>query len=136
MQHHDAADDVEIPAQQVDAGKCQVLGANHHGHQKVSQHSGDRRNQEEEDHHHAMHGEELVIGIGLNQVARRGQQFEANEKREETSNKEEERDRREVKQRDALVVGGQQPGRDTVLFIEIIFALNRLNSSGSHAHST
>ncbi len=70
MQHHHAADNVEIPAEQVDAGEGEVLGPDHQGHQEISQHGGDGRNQEKENHHHAMHGEEFVVGVGLHQVAR------------------------------------------------------------------
>src|SRR5258706_3893722 len=70
VQHHHAADDVEIPTEQVDAGESEVLGPDHQGHEKISEYSGDGRNEEEKNHDHAMHGEELVVGIGLNQVAR------------------------------------------------------------------
>ena len=48
VQHHHAADDVEIPAQQVDAGKGEILRPDHQGHEKVSEHGGNGRNQEEE----------------------------------------------------------------------------------------
>ena len=43
-------------------------------------------------HDHAMHGEKLVVGVGLHEVARRSEQFEADEQREEASDEEEERD--------------------------------------------
>ena len=115
MQHHDAADDVEIPAQQVDARECEVFGADHHRDKEVAQHCGNRRDQEKEDHHHAVHGEELVIGVGLHQVAGGGQQLEADEQREEAADEKEERDRDQIEQGDALVVGGQKPRIDAVL---------------------
>ena len=69
VEHQRAANDVEIPAQQGDARESQVPGPDHDGDQKVAEHSGNGRDQKEEDHHLAMHGEELVIGIGLHQVA-------------------------------------------------------------------
>ena len=106
VQHHHAADDVEVPAQQVDAGEGEVLGSDHHGHEKIAQHGGDGRNQEKENHDHAVHGEKLVVSIGLHQVACRSEQFEANEQREEASDKEEERDGEEIEEGDAFVVGG------------------------------
>ena len=71
VQHHDAADDVQVPAQQVDAREREILRADHHRDKEVAQHRGDGRDQEKEDHHHAVHGEELVVGVGLHQVARR-----------------------------------------------------------------
>ena len=122
MQHHHAADDVEIPAQQVDAGESKILGPDHQGHEKVPQHGGNGRNEEEKDHDHAMHGEELVVSIGLHQVARGSQQLEADEQREEAANEKEERDGDEIEQRDALVVGGEQPRPHSVLLVQIILA--------------
>ena len=107
VQHHDAADDVEIPAQQVDAREGEILGADHHGHEEIAEHGGNRRDEEEEDHHHAVHGEELVVGVGLHQVAGGSEQLEADEQGEEAADEKEERDRDQVEKRDALVVGGQ-----------------------------
>jgi hypothetical protein len=40
VQHHDAADDVEIPAQQVDAGEGEILGADHQGTRKLPSTAG------------------------------------------------------------------------------------------------
>ncbi len=85
--------DVQIPTQQVDARKRQILGADHQGNQEVSQHGRNRRNQEEEHHHLAVHGEKLVVGIGLHQVARRRQQFEPDQQSKKPSDKKEKRDR-------------------------------------------
>ena len=36
MQKEDAGGDVEIPAQQVDAGKREILGADHKRHQEIT----------------------------------------------------------------------------------------------------
>ena len=118
----DAADDVEIPAQKVDPREGKILRPDHHGDKKVSQHGRNGRNQEEKDHHHAMHGEELVISIGLHQVARGREQFQADEQREEAADEEEECDGDEIEQRDALVVGGEQPRPDSVLLVQVVFA--------------
>src|SRR5271169_1118878 len=106
VQHHDAADDVEVPTQQVDAREGQVLSADHHGHKEISQNSRNRRDQEEEDHHHAVHGEEFVVGIGLHQVACGSEQFKTNQQGEEAADEKEHRDREQVEERNALVVGG------------------------------
>ena len=69
VHHHDAADDVEIPAQQVDAREGEILRADHDRDEEIAEHRGDGRDQEEEDHDHAVHGEQLVVGVGLDQVA-------------------------------------------------------------------
>ena len=57
----DAADDVDVPAQQVDAREREVLRADHDRHQEVAERRRNRRDQEEEDHHDAVHREELVV---------------------------------------------------------------------------
>ena len=56
-----------------------------------------------------MHGEELVVGVGLDEVARRGEQFETDEEREETTDEEEKCNRNKIEQRDALVVSSKRP---------------------------
>jgi len=40
VQEERSGDDVEIPAQQVDARKRKVFGADHQRHEKVPEHSG------------------------------------------------------------------------------------------------
>ena len=60
-------------------GKREVFGTDHQRHKKIAQNGRDRWNEEEKDHDHAMHGEELVIGIGLDKIAVGSQQFKTNE---------------------------------------------------------
>ena len=55
--HQQAADDVEVPAEQVDAREGEILGADHHRDQKVAQHGGHGGDEEEKDHHLPVHGE-------------------------------------------------------------------------------
>ncbi len=135
MQHQDAGGDIEIPAQQIDAREGQVLGANHQRHQEIAQHGGDGWNQEEEDHHLAVHGEEFVVSVGLHQVARRSQQFQADEQGKESSNKEEESDGKQIQQRNALVVNREQPGLDAIFLVEVVLAF-RGNCCGGHFYCT
>ena len=90
VHHEDAGDDEEIPAQQIDSGECQILCPNHQGDKKISQDGGDGRNQKEEHHDLAMHAEQFVVGVGLNEVARRSEQFETNQQGEESADKEKE----------------------------------------------
>ena len=41
-------------------------------------------NEKEEHHDLAVHGEQLVVGVGLHQIARRSEQFQPNQQREES----------------------------------------------------
>ena len=92
VEHQAAGDDVDVPAQQVDAREGKIFRADHHGHEEVAEHSGDGWNQEEEDHHLAVHGEELVVGVGADEISGRREQFETDEEREQAADEEEERD--------------------------------------------
>ena len=122
------AEDVDVPAEQVDPRESEVLRADHDRHQEVAEHRRDRRDQEEEDHHHAVHGEELVVGLGREQVAGRRQQLEPDQEREDAAEDEEDGDRDQVEHRDALVVLGQQPRREPVAVVEVIQGLRSLSS--------
>src|SRR5712671_2625591 len=136
VQHHDAADDVEIPAQQVDAGKGEILGANHQGHEEISEHSGNGWDQEEENHDHSMHGEKLVVSVGLDEVAGGRKQLEADEQGKKSANEKEKRDRDEIEQGDAFVVGGEQPRPDAVLLVQVGFTFDGLRDRDLHTHCT
>ena len=92
----------------------QVARADHHRQEEVAQRRRDGGDQEEEDHHHAVHGEQLVIGVRRDQVALRRQQLDADQRGEGAADEEEQRDREQVEQRDALVVLGQQPRLEAV----------------------
>ncbi len=119
----------------IDAREGQVLGADHQGHQEIAQHGGDRGNQEEEHHHLAVHGEELVVSIGLHQVARRSQQLQPDQQGKKSSNEKEESDGQQVEQRDALVIDRKQPGLDAIFLVEIILAF-RGDCCGGHCYCT
>ncbi len=120
IEHEAAAGDVNVPAQQVELGKSDVFRANHQGNEEVSEHGGNGRNQEEENHGHAVHGKELVVSLRRNQVTGRRKQVNADHGGEDAADEKEESDGSKIKQRDALVVGGQQPGTDAVRGIEIM----------------
>ena len=55
--------------QQIQARKGDVARADHQRQQEIAEHGGDRRDQEEPDHDHAVHREQLVVGLGADQVA-------------------------------------------------------------------
>src|SRR5580698_2874797 len=71
-----------------------------------------------------MHGEKLVVSVGLHEITRGSQQLEANEQREKASDKEKESDGDEVEKRDAFMVRGKQPGPGAVVLVQIILALS------------
>src|SRR5438445_329054 len=94
----------------------------HQQHKKISQHGGNRWDQKEEDHDLAVHGEELVIGICLDEIAGGCQEFQADEQSEKSADKKEERNGDQIEQRDTFVVSSEQPGADSVFFVQIMLA--------------
>ena len=118
-QHEYAADDVQIPAQQVDLRKRQVFSAYHDRDQEISDGCRDRGHQEQEDHDDAVHGEQLVIGVRRHQIGRRSQQLETDQPRHRAADEEEERNRDQIQDRDALVISRQQPALQAVFLVEI-----------------
>ena len=60
-------------------GKARSFAPIMMGTRKLPSTAGIEGIEEKEDHHLAVHGEELVVGVRLHQVARRGQQFQADE---------------------------------------------------------
>src|SRR5262249_7463681 len=122
IQHEAAADEVNVPAQKVDFGEGDVLRADHDRNQEVSEHGGNRRNQEEENHRHAMHGKELVVGFRRNEQPARREQVNANQRGEDAANEKEKRNRSKIEQCDALVVGSKQPRSNAVRRIQIMFS--------------
>ena len=119
IQDKAAPDDVDIPAQEIDFRESQVFCANHDGNQEIPEDSGDRRDEEKENHGHAMHGEELVVGFRRDQGAARRQEMNADHGGENAPNEKENSDGGEVKQGDALVVGGKQPRFDACAVTDI-----------------
>ena len=69
-----------------------------------------------------MHGEQLVIRVGLDERSLRFDQVQPHEHGERTADKKHQRDGAEVQQRDALVVGGEKPRLDAVIRVEIMNA--------------
>src|SRR5260370_42314865 len=105
----DAAEYINVPTQQVDPRKGKIFRTNHHWNQKVSERCRNRWDQKEEDHDDPMLRKHLVVSARLHEVTLRSQQLQADRHRIKAANEEEEADRAEIKQRDALVIPGQQP---------------------------
>jgi hypothetical protein len=120
--HHreQAAEDVNVPAQQVDARKREILRPDHDRDEEVAENGWNRRDQEEEDHHHAVHGEHLVIRVGGHHVAGGGQELQPDHEGEHAANEEERGNRRQVEQRDPLMVSRQQPRREAVSVVDVV----------------
>ncbi len=132
-QHEDAAENIQIPAQQVDLREGEVFSAHHDRDQEVSDRRRNRRHQKQEDHDDAVHGEHLVIGVRRHQVAGRGQQFQADHPGKKATDKEEDRDRDQIEDRDALVISGEQPALQAVFLVQIGPLRQRLPSAGPEA---
>ena len=92
-QRERAADEIQIPAQQIDLRERKVLRAQHDRDQEVSHRRRHRRHQEQEDHDDAVHREELVVRVRRHQVRLRRQQLQPDQAGERSADKEEERDR-------------------------------------------
>ena len=91
------------------------------GTRKLPKRRGDRRDQEEEHHDDPVHREQLVVGV-VREHAFRRQQVQAHTDGERAADEEERRDGEQIQQRDALVIGGEQPRLPSVIGIQIIGA--------------
>ena len=120
IQREQPADDVDVPAQQIQLRKREILRADHHRDEEVAQHRRNRRDQEEEHHDDAVHREELVVGLVGHQIAGRRRELEADQHGERAAEEEEERDGGQIEQRDALVIARQQPRLDAVAVVQIV----------------
>src|ERR1035437_2591999 len=65
VDHQRAADDVKVPAEQVDAWEGKILGTYHHGDEEVAEHGGGGRGQGGKKHDLGGHGGQPVVGGGL-----------------------------------------------------------------------
>ena len=119
-QGDDGADREDVPAEQVELGKGEVAGADHQRQEEIAQHGRHHRHEEEEHHDDAVSGEQLVVGVGRHQFARRRHQVETDHRRGRPAEEEHERDREQVEDGDALVVVGQQPRLHAVGDVQIV----------------
>ena len=114
------ADDEDVPAQEVELREGDVLGAEHQRQHEVAENRGHGGDQHEEHHRHAVHGEQLVVGVRRARgrppasPARGGSPSAKRPPRKKAKV-----DDHEVHDADALVVLGQQPRRDRVLVVQI-----------------
>ena len=107
IQNERSANQVNVPAQEIDFRKGQVLRADHDRYHEIAQHRRNRRNQEKENHGHAMHRKQLVVGFWRNQITGGRQQVDADQRSEQPTDKKEEGHRNQVQDRDPFVVSGQ-----------------------------
>src|SRR5688572_30415787 len=71
-------------------------------------------------HYDSVGRKELVVGIRLDQVALRRHEFKTKENRSGAADEKEKRDRSQIEQRDALVVGGEQPRPYAVADVDVM----------------
>ena len=110
---------------QIELREREVLRADHDRHEEVAERRRNRRDQEEEHHHDAVHREQLVVGVVGDEIAGRRREIEPDEHGEGAADEEEERDRRQVQERDALVIARQQPRLHAVSVVQIVARLER-----------
>jgi hypothetical protein len=119
VEREQEAEHEHVPAQEIDLWEGDVLRTEHERQHEVAEDRGHGRNQDEEHHRHAVHREQLVVGVGAHQVARGCRQLHADQRGEDPADEEREADDAEVHDADAFVVLGQEPRRDRVLMVEI-----------------
>src|SRR5262249_37021190 len=120
----------------VDPRKRQIPRADHERNEEVSQDRRNRRDQKEEHHDDAVHREELVVGLRADEVARRSQELEADQQREDSAEDEEERNREKVEQGDPLVIAGEQPRLQAVAVAQVIGPSAPGGRNGAHGGGT
>ena len=97
-------------AEGVEPGKGHVPGADLQRDQVVAE-AGQHRGVEEEDHGRAVHGEQLVVGLGRQHVVVGRGQLVPHDQGGQTGQEEEDERGVDVAAADALVVdGGEEPG--------------------------
>ena len=81
-----------------------------------------------------MHGEELVVGFGLDQGAGGLDQVQPHHDGRDSSDEKHQGDGSEIEQGDAFVVGGEEPGFDSVAGVQIVNAGLDGNFGDGRAH--
>jgi len=112
----------DVPTGEVEFGECQIAGANHHWQQEITEHRGDRGDEEEEDHDDAVQREQAVVGLGDDEVAGRCHQLQAEEHRSRSTQEEEQRHGDHVQDGDPLMVGRPKPRAEAVIHIQVVAA--------------
>jgi hypothetical protein len=114
------ADDEDVPAREVELREREILRSDHERNEEVAEHGRDGGDEEEEHHHHPVHREQLVVGVRCDELAWRRRELETNHHREGAADEEEQRDSRQVEQRDALVIASEEPRSDADAFVQIV----------------
>ena len=104
------AGEVEIEAEQVEAGEGDVARADHQRHHEVAEGAGDGGDEEEEDHHDPVEREEAVVSGGADQGALGREQLQPDDHGEDAAEEERAEDGDEEHHADALVIAGVEPG--------------------------
>ena len=119
-QRHRAAEHEQVPAQEVEAGKREVARADHQRHDEIAERVGNRGDQEEPHHDDAVHGEQAVVHVGADEIGLRGRELDPDRGRRCAADEEEEDEAGEIENRDALVIGGEEPRSQAVAGVQIV----------------
>ncbi len=107
----DAREQVDPVAQRVEARKRHVARAEQQRPQEVRK-ARQHRQRVKEDHRHAVHREELIIGVRRQHLQVRLRQLDAHGERFDAADQQEEERRAEIADADPLVIDGRQPAVD------------------------
>src|SRR5947209_20581225 len=81
-----------------------------------------------------LHGQARAVRIALKEFAVWGEKVQSNQRSKQPANKKEEGNRKQIKDRDALGVFGQQPRSDSVIVIQVMLCWNYRGRSCSGTH--
>ena len=101
-------------AERVQARERDIAGADHQRHHQVEEGRA-QRHDDEENHRRAVHREDAVVLVRVEDVAVRRRQLQPHEQRLDAADEEEQERRHAVQDPDALVVDGRQPAPDAVM---------------------
>jgi hypothetical protein len=130
----DAGGEEHPVAEGVEPGEGHVSGADHERHQVVAEPRQHRRG-EEEHHRHAVHGEQLVVRLGVDHVEVGVGQLEPHHQRLDPAEDEEQEPGVEVPLPDPLVVDGGEERPEPRCLLPRLFEALELGGGGGHQPS-
>ena len=109
------AENKDIPAHQIQSRESDIARADHQRNDKVPEHGRNGGNKKKPNHEDAVDGEKLVVSLRSDQVALRGEQFDAHHRGGHTRDREEENDRPEIEKPNPLMIGREKPGANAMV---------------------
>ncbi len=111
---------VDVITCKVEPGKSYVGCTQMHWQHKVTQYSRNRWHKEQEYHHNTVHGEYLIVRVGLHDRRALGEELDTYQERKGTTNQKHDGQRYTVHQANTLVVYGGKPGPNTFIMIQVM----------------